>query len=186
MCHLIILQCVGNKINGGGIIPSDDYFLEDLGPTRNTIALNRGLILNNAQTLPAYIRYGAYVAIPDLRMLYRNINWPLAITLINEEKLKILIVSAYYGLIEYHTPIAYYDLQMDQVKRFWMQGNVLSNALSAYITNQPNIQNTQAFLSNHYADAINVAALGIPNQWIPYDRGGGVAMNCINPFLATL
>lgn len=186
MSALMIIQCSGRKVQNGEPMPINDVFEQQLVPTRNILMMNYGIMLNNDMLMPAYRRYGALPDGVGGGQLYTYIHWLHALELIEQGRLNILIVSALYGLLEYDTCIANYNLQMNQARHLWMHNNLLARTLERYLEANPQINTLRSFLSNHYYEVISDTIPQVLNQWIPYSRGAQVAIQQINPFLEDL
>ena len=180
MCTLIIIPCSLTKVEGGNFAPAFDRFEASLGETRLQIIDHFNIILND-QLLPAYRRYGAFQVGRNGGLLYTNMNWLLAEQLVDAQKLKILIVSALFGLIEYNLPIANYNLLISQTSGVWSNDLILRTALNEYLGSHPQIREVRSFLSDEYFNVLN--GPNVNNQMIPYDRGAQRARHYINPLL---
>lgn len=185
MSTLMILQCTGRKATGGQPLPVHDPFAEALGPIRDALLAHHPQPeLDSEQLMPAYERYG-------VGQLYSNMNWPMALQKIADGSLRVIIVSALFGALEFNTPIPDYDLAMSKTKRSWLAGNTLGNAIRSYVLANPDITRIKSFVSpSDYLQAMgNFIPPGVTNlgaHWIRYSRGAEVAIACINPFLAQL
>ena len=60
-------------------------------------------------------------------------DWNHLLIKIAQNKLDVVIVSAFYGLIRYDTHISDYDLDMSKAGRLWLFNNTIGNALKKYI-----------------------------------------------------
>lgn len=182
MSTLMILQCTNKKTPSGQPMPVHDFFAESLGPTRNQlIAHYPQPNYDNGQLLPAYERYRA-------GQLYQKISLATVQEKINLGSLRVIIVSALFGALEFDTPIRNYDLVMSKTKRKWLARNVLGNAIQRYVLARPDITHIKSFVSTtDYLPAMGqfvpagVEYLG--NDWIPYSRGSQVATKHVVPFL---
>jgi cytoplasmic iron level regulating protein YaaA (DUF328/UPF0246 family) len=178
MSTLMIIQCSGLKTPGGNwLVNSNDPFEQQLTPTRDIVIHNHNIILNNSELMPAYLRY--------IGQLYTNMDWGLALQLIVQGKLKIIIVSALFGLLEHDTAIPNYNLKINKSRHRWLHRNLIVNTLYKYLANNPQINHVQSFLSDQYWEIVNGAPIEL-NEWIPYSRGAQVAIQQINPFLENL
>ncbi|MEM2960955.1 MAG: peroxide stress protein YaaA, partial [Candidatus Bathyarchaeia archaeon] len=112
--------------------------------------------------------------------LYREINEDSWIKLNNNPNLKMLIVSALYGLVNFKEHIRYYNRKMDVDKvdgkllKTWWSQQWLSDILIDYVK-QNRIEVVHDFLSTHYKEAIqpfpsNLEKINV--QYIPHDYAG--------------
>ncbi len=184
MSTLVILQCTGKKALGGQPMSVPDPFSGLLGSMRHQLMELYQPNLNFDELMPAYQRYGA-------GQLYSNMDWHTALQKIAQGSLKIIIVSALFGALEYDTPIPAYDLVMSKTKRRWLGGNLLGNTIQTYILANPNIKQVKSFISpSDYLPAMgNFIPPGIDDlgdHWIPYSRGAEVAIGHVTPFINRL
>lgn len=134
--------------------------------------------------MPAYKRYGA-------GQLYRNMDIDMVQQKIAQGSLRVIIISALFGALEFNTPIPDYDLFMSKTKRRWLAGNTLGNAIQNYVIANPDVTRIKSFVSpSDYLQAMgDFIPPGVTNlgaHWIPYSRGAEVAITHINPFLNEL
>jgi len=146
MKQLIIIPCCKKKVNGGIEINQEPTFFENINNVPELIERRNeriNLTMPNVQPelLTAWDRYDGRI--------YKRLkeHQPLINTLIADEKLHIIIISALYGVININTPIINYNLEMGALGgvNFWSHNNILSNAINEYCI-QNDIENVYTFL----------------------------------------
>lgn len=186
MKNLIVIPCCARKIKGGK--EKSIYrttFFEDNNLVKDLIDKRRSrineldyLISNKNELLPAWERYDGTI--------YRNLkkHQDLINKLIKNELLDIVIVSAFYGVINYNTVINDYDLSMNQRRSvsYWAENSLLSKSLYEY-GNFCGIKNIYTFLSpNTYYKSLGKNILIHTQTWPLGLRG----VNNINNEVAKL
>lgn len=150
---LIIIPCSDRKKEGGKKERNTDYFdvvpessIDDFRMTRNNILNEFARELKDPQyLLEAYQRYNGHI--------YKRVNWQLAHQKVDAGCLKIVIVSALFGLMEYKRQIPNYNLTFGQTEASW--GSSIQNAINQYIAdNGIKIKNVFNFLSRQYAQSM--------------------------------
>ena len=147
MKQLIILPCCSKKVDGGIEINQGLTFFENINNVTELIELRNERInlthpnIQEEELLPAWDRYDGRI--------YRRLkeHQPLINTLIAENKLDIIIISALYGVININTPIVNYNLEMGALGgvNFWSYNHILSNSINEYCL-QNDIENVYTFL----------------------------------------
>jgi hypothetical protein len=187
MSKLILIQCSGSKVEGGKLLPDNDIFSFDFSETRAKLEKLKDLKIDKTKLMPAYLRYGAFQTGNSGGRLYTNMDWNHLLLKVAQNKLDVVIVSAFYGLIRYDTHISDYDLDMSKSVRLWLLNNTLGKALKKYIIDKE-FSAVYSFLSTNYQEALGDFLPGknilYENHWIKYDRGANVAKKLINPFLS--
>jgi hypothetical protein len=183
MKQLIIIPCCGAKVDGGIEINQGLTFFENINNVPELIVRRNERInlthpnIQEEELLPAWDRY-------DGRIYLRlKEHQPLINTLIAENKLDIIIISALYGVININTPIANYNLRMEALGgvNFWSHNHILGNSINEYCL-QNNIENVYTFLRpNTYYNAL----IGL-RQHIQTWPNGLHGVNNINNHLADL
>lgn len=187
MAELILIPCSGSKnpINTHLAIPAGapDIIATFAMPEQNTLLAKRAALEPFAGPIAgfsiAHFRYsGAHAW---------QYNFPQALWIARANPLvHVLIVSAYYGLLNPYSFIQYYDLTMNEhiflpgfagnVNEFWSQDNFLHNLLITYCYCQENnITDIHNLLTANYQAAIELN-LGIPgvaiHNYVWVDRYG--------------
>lgn len=148
---LIIIPCSNGKKEGGNKEQNTDYFdvtpqnsIDNFRVTRKNILNEFARELKDPQyLLEAYQRYNGHI--------YRRINWQLVHQKADAGCLKIVIVSALFGLLEYKRKIPNYDFTFKKTKTLW--GYSIQEAINQYIADN-RIENVYSFLSDEYAQSM--------------------------------
>jgi cytoplasmic iron level regulating protein YaaA (DUF328/UPF0246 family) len=166
MAELILIPCSSSKNHDNQfpeqpIDPNDVINQFDL-PSQVALNEKREILSHFANPLPgfsnAYIRYNGPHAwqfhIPENTRQQRN-----------NPNMHVLIVSAYYGILNPYSPIQDYDLAMQNqinfqgeqmtVKQFWMIDHFLHTLLENYCTNN-NIDQIHNLLTLNYQQAVEL------------------------------
>lgn len=167
---LIIIPCCGEK-RGGEIVEYDrsDCIVNNLSleagerlmELRREVALAfqkmPGPDLGFENTEPrikymkAYERYSGH--------LYSKVSENSWNRLSRNPELRLVIVSALYGLVDYNEPIRYYNRSMKdhiysrRLLKTWWSNHRLADILADYVT-QNEIEVVHDFLSTHYSVAV--------------------------------
>lgn len=147
MKQLIIIPCCSRKVDGGIEINRGLTYFENINNIPELIERRNERInlthpnIREEELLPAWDRYDGQI--------YRRLkeHQPLINTLIAENKLDIIIISALYGVININTPIANYNLEMGALggANFWSHNHILSNSINEYCLRN-DIENVYTFL----------------------------------------
>jgi cytoplasmic iron level regulating protein YaaA (DUF328/UPF0246 family) len=183
MKQLIIIPCCSAKVAGGIQTNQELTFFENIYNVPELIERRNERIklthpnIQEEELLPAWDRYNGRI--------YKRLkqHQPLINTLIAENKLDIIIISALYGVININTPIANYNLEMGALGgvNFWNHNHILSNSINEYCL-QNDIENVYTFLRppTYYA-----ALIGL-REHIQKWPNGLHGVNNINNHLADL
>lgn len=173
---LILLPCCYKKREGGSAEYSrSNCISNNLGPEGDKLMQLRGQVgaafdekhgpdLGFADDMPtieyleAYKRYRGN--------LYSKISESSWRKLAQTEKLKLVIVSALYGLVNWNEPIRYYNRTMDDNIRLgrrlntWWRHRRLSDILVAYVARN-GIRRVHSFLTPKYSMAVHSLSSGL-------------------------
>jgi hypothetical protein len=148
MKQLIIIPCCSKKVTGGTQINQGLTFFENINNVPELINRRNERInlvhldIQEEELLPAWDRYDGRI--------YRRLKEHQALidTLIAQNKLDIIIISALYGVINIKTPIANYNLEMKALGgvNFWRFNNILGHSMNEYCL-QNDIENIYTFLT---------------------------------------
>ena len=145
---LIIIPCSDDKISGGNEDLNTDYFdassqnpISNFRTTRNEILNQFGPTSPESKyLLEAYQRYSGHI--------YKAINWQSIHQKVDIGCLKVVIVSALFGLLEYKRKIPEYDLEISKTRVLWRPS--IQDAIDHYIADNA-IENVYSFLAVEYA-----------------------------------
>jgi len=188
MCRktLILIPCCGNKRKGGVFqYDSSNGIINnlDLEAGRRLMKLRRQIaqafkdspgpdlgfenVTCKVRYLPAYKRYIGH--------LYSEISQNSWIKLNKTPELRLIIISALYGLVNYNEPIRYYQRKMKDhiypgrlLKTWWKNHNLSSILLNYIIRND--IEVVHDFLSTDYFYVIRDLHLYLKKFEVQYIR----------------
>jgi cytoplasmic iron level regulating protein YaaA (DUF328/UPF0246 family) len=178
--NLFIIPCCSRKNPGGNASNAGNTFFENenictqLISLRN-IKMRQSPPSNHNYFMRAWDRYDG--------VIYRRLkqHQTLIDSLMKNECLDIIIISALYGVINYDTYINDYDLELSANNgiSFWGQGNVISNSINRYCENT-DVQQIYSFLTpNTYYRGLSANALEL-NHFQSWPVGIRGATNVLN------